>query len=208
MTPKLYKAADVCEMTGLQPYVLRSWEKEFPGIGVQKSPDSARLYRQADLDQVARIKQLVFGEGLTLSGARRRLEEAPASVPASIASRDAERDEVLDVLGADARARIAAVRTGLRSILEALSKAPGAVAIGQMREGAANGNGSSRASRAAARDDRRGGPSADRRGGPSGPPKARGKVAVAAKRPVATKRAAVQRKPTRTAKRSARARGS
>ena len=41
--PKLYKAADVCEMVQVQPYVLRSWEKEFPGIGVQKSPDAARL---------------------------------------------------------------------------------------------------------------------------------------------------------------------
>ena len=62
-------------MTGLQPYVLRSWEKEFPGIGVQKSQDSTRLYRQSDVDQVLRIKDLVFAEGLTLSGARRRIEE-------------------------------------------------------------------------------------------------------------------------------------
>ncbi len=69
MTPKLFKATEVCEMTGLQPYVLRSWEKEFPGIGVQKSADSPRLYRQSDVDQVQRIKQLVFAEGLTLSGA-------------------------------------------------------------------------------------------------------------------------------------------
>ena len=55
MTPKLYKAAEVCEIAQLQPYVLRSWEKEFPGIGVQKSDDSPRLYRQSDVDQVLRI---------------------------------------------------------------------------------------------------------------------------------------------------------
>ena len=76
MTPKLFRAADVCEMAQLQPYVLRSWEKEFPGIGVQKSPESPRLYRQSDIEQVQKIKQLVFGEGLTLSGARRRLEQS------------------------------------------------------------------------------------------------------------------------------------
>ena len=52
MTPKLFRAADVCEMAQLQPYVLRSWEKEFPGIGVQKSPESPRLYRQSDIEQV------------------------------------------------------------------------------------------------------------------------------------------------------------
>ena len=71
MTPKLFRAVDVCEMAQLQPYVLRSWEKEFPGIGVQKSPESPRLYRQSDIDQVQKIKQLVFGEGLTLSDCSR-----------------------------------------------------------------------------------------------------------------------------------------
>ena len=123
MTPKLYKAGEVCEAAGLQPYVLRSWEKEFPGIGVQRSQDSPRLYRQSDLDQVLRIKQLVFGEGLTLAGARRRLEE---SSPREPDADNVERAEVLETLGADARARIAVVRNGLRSLLEVLSKVPGA----------------------------------------------------------------------------------
>ena len=118
VTPKLFKAAEVCEVTGLQPYVLRSWEKEFPGIGVQKSQDSVRLYRQADVDQVLRIKQLVFAEGLTLSGARRRIEE---SRPEFSASAEAEAAEVLDALSGDARQRIAHVRDGLRSILSLLS---------------------------------------------------------------------------------------
>src|SRR5688572_22802174 len=107
MTPKLYKAADVCDMTQLQPYVLRSWEKEFPGIGVQKSQDSPRLYRQSDVEQVLRIKQLVFGEGLTLSGARRRLEESAAIAQPSTS--DDEVAEVLDALASDARTRIAHV---------------------------------------------------------------------------------------------------
>jgi DNA-binding transcriptional MerR regulator len=118
VTPKLFKAAEVCELTGLQPYVLRSWEKEFPGIGVQKSQDSARLYRQSDVDQVLRIKELVFAEGLTLSGARRRIED---SRPVSAQSAKAEAAEVLDALGADARTRIANVRDGLQSILSLLS---------------------------------------------------------------------------------------
>jgi DNA-binding transcriptional MerR regulator len=118
--PKLYKAGEVCEAAGLQPYVLRSWEKEFPGIGVQRSPDSPRLYRQSDLDHVLRIKQLVFGEGLTLAGARRRLEESlPEADDDAVA-------EVMETLGADARARIAMVRRGLRSLLEVLSNVPGA----------------------------------------------------------------------------------
>src|SRR5688572_26874013 len=126
MPPKLYKAADVCELAQVQPYVLRSWEKEFPGIGVQKSAESGRLYRQSDLDQVLRIKQLVFGEGLTLAGARRRLEE---SIPIAGRVSDSEVAEVLDALASDARIRIAHVRDGLRSILKVLSSASGTVVV-------------------------------------------------------------------------------
>ena len=126
MPPKLYKAAEVCEMVQLQPYVLRSWEKEFPGIGVQKSAGSPRLYRESDVEQVRRIKQLVFGEGLTLAGARRRLDETGS---ASHGVTDDEVAEVLDALASDARIRIAHVRDGLRSILKVLSSAPGTVVV-------------------------------------------------------------------------------
>lgn len=119
MTPKLYKVAEVCEIAQLQPYVLKSWEKEFPGIGLQKADDSGRLYRQTDLDQVLRIKQLVFGEGLTIGGARRRLEE---SAPVTAAAAAVEVAEAMEALGADARKRIGHVREGLRSLLDMLSE--------------------------------------------------------------------------------------
>ncbi len=147
MTPKVYKASEVCEATGVQPYVLRSWEKEFPGIGVQKSPDSTRLYRQSDVDQVLRIKQLVFVEGLTLSGARRRIEgDAPR--PAEVT--DAEIAEVMETLGDDVRSRIDIVRQGLRSILDVLSKHAGATSLAQLpRNGSPRSSSASRSTRAA-----------------------------------------------------------
>jgi len=116
---KLYKAMEVCELVQVQPYVLRSWEKEFPGIGVRgKSSDSPRLYRQSDVEHVQRIKQLVFGEGLTVAGARRKLE---ASAPPISVVSESEAAEVLDALGADVRARIASVREGLRELQSMLS---------------------------------------------------------------------------------------
>ena len=123
MTSKLYKAGEVCELVQVQPYVLRSWEKEFPGIGVQKSPESARLYRQSDVDHVQRIKQLVFGEGLTVAGARRRLEE---SGPLVSAVSEEEAAEVIEALGDDVRSRIAIVRDGLRQLQSLLAQKPGA----------------------------------------------------------------------------------
>jgi DNA-binding transcriptional MerR regulator len=120
---KLYKAVEVCELLQVQPYVLRSWEKEFPGIGVRgKSPDSPRLYRQSDVEYVQRIKQLVFGEGLTVAGARRKLE---ASAPPIAVVSESEAAEVLDALGADVRARIANVRDGLRELQSMLSTTAG-----------------------------------------------------------------------------------
>ena len=125
MTPKLFKAADVCEIAQVQSYVLRSWEKEFPGIGVQKSADAPRFYRQSDVDHVLKIKQLVFGEGLTLAGARRRIDESSGANGAS----DEDVAEVLEALASDARTRIAHVRDGLKSILQLLSNAPGTVVV-------------------------------------------------------------------------------
>jgi len=130
MTPKLYKAADVCDIAQLQPYVLRSWEKEFPGIGVQSAPDGPRVYRQADVDHVLRIKQLVFGEGLTLAGARKRLDLDPTaaavaasapSTPAAAAPAVTPRRPPSSQGDGELRTRIAHVRDGLRGILDLLS---------------------------------------------------------------------------------------
>ena len=78
---ELFKSPDVCEMAQLQPYVLRSWEAEFPGLGQPPAAGAGRVYRREDVELVLRIKQLVFVEGLTLAGARRRLEEEIGEPP-------------------------------------------------------------------------------------------------------------------------------
>ena len=78
----LFKAAEVCDLAKVQPYVLRSWEAEFPALGVAKGDGAPRTYRRADVEQVLRIKHLLLVEGLTLAGARRRLEEETAPVAA------------------------------------------------------------------------------------------------------------------------------
>jgi DNA-binding transcriptional MerR regulator len=112
---ELFKSIDVCEMAQLQPYVLRSWEAEFPGLGQPAAAGGGRVYRRTDVEMVLRIKQLVFSEGLTLAGARRRLEEAQEGPSvASVA--------VADALGEMARSRLRQVRTGLEAILQLLSR--------------------------------------------------------------------------------------
>ena len=113
------KAAEVCEVAQLQPYVLRTWEMEFTDLGVTKTPGGPRVYRKADLDRVLRIKQLVFGEGLTLAGARRKLvDELPGAQSGS--------DGLDQLLGSDARERIMLVKRGLKEIAVMLSKTPSA----------------------------------------------------------------------------------
>jgi DNA-binding transcriptional MerR regulator len=93
--------------------VLRSWEAEFPQIGQVPSGGGARLYRREDVDFVLRIKQLVFDEGLTLSGARRRLEEEGEPSKASVL--------VEELVDSQMRDRLRHVRSGLQSILELLA---------------------------------------------------------------------------------------
>src|SRR5262252_8230090 len=110
----LFKAAEVCDIVKVQPYVLRSWEAEFPELGVAKTAGGPRVYRRADVEQVLRIKHLLLVEGLTLAGARRRLEEETAPVAASVPVID-------ELIGQHARERLTAVKRGLQSILDLLT---------------------------------------------------------------------------------------
>jgi DNA-binding transcriptional MerR regulator len=110
----LFKAGEVCDLVKVQPYVLRSWEVEFPGLGVSKAAGSPRVYRREDVERVARIKHLLLVEGLTLAGARRRLEDESTPVGADLPVID-------ELLGRNARERLTEVKRGLRSILELLA---------------------------------------------------------------------------------------
>jgi DNA-binding transcriptional MerR regulator len=110
----LFKAAEVCDLAKVQPYVLRSWEAEFPELGITKSAGAPRVYRRADVQQVLRIKHMLLVEGLTLAGARRRISEE--SMPAN-----ADAPDIDELIGRNARERLAAVRRGLRSILDLLA---------------------------------------------------------------------------------------
>ena len=115
----LFRQPEVCEIAQVQPYVLRSWEAEFPDLGVAKTQGAPRVYRRADVERVLRIKHLLFVEGLTLAGARRKIqEEQPALQPPSAAALD-------DLLSSDARERILSVRKTLRELSAMLARAPG-----------------------------------------------------------------------------------
>lgn len=66
-----YKIGEVSLITGLEPYVLRYWETEFPVLRPRKSRGGQRVYRRKDLENILRIKQMLYSEGYTISGARK-----------------------------------------------------------------------------------------------------------------------------------------
>ena len=71
---RLYKIGEVCKIADVQPYVLRYWETEFPALAPNKSGGGQRLYSQREIDTILRIKQLLYSEGFTIAGAKKKLE--------------------------------------------------------------------------------------------------------------------------------------
>jgi DNA-binding transcriptional MerR regulator len=75
-----YKIGEVCSLTDTQPYVLRFWESEFPQLAPNKSRTGQRIYRSRDVQLILEIKKLLYEEGYTIAGARKKLgmdSEAP-----------------------------------------------------------------------------------------------------------------------------------
>jgi DNA-binding transcriptional MerR regulator len=114
----LFRAQEVCELADVQAYVLRSWEAEFPDLGIAKAQGGPRVYRRADVERVLRIKHLVFVDGLTLAGARRRLSE---ELPGTGDSASVTDSEFADLLNETTRQELLNVRRGLSWILGVLS---------------------------------------------------------------------------------------
>jgi DNA-binding transcriptional MerR regulator len=70
-----FKIGDVAELCGVETYVLRFWESQFPQLKPNKSGTGQRLYRRRDVELALEIKRLVHAEGYTLAGARAVLEQ-------------------------------------------------------------------------------------------------------------------------------------
>jgi len=69
-----YKIGDACKTLGIQPYVLRYWETEFPALAPAKSRSGQRVYSEKELEIIRRIKQLLYEEGYTIAGAKKKLD--------------------------------------------------------------------------------------------------------------------------------------
>lgn len=106
-----YKIGEACRVLDIQPYVLRYWETEFQVLAPGKSRSGQRVYTEKELAVIRRIKELLYREGYTIAGAKKKLETEmsagvfgdvlePAAAPAMAlppelprAKREAERGE-------------------------------------------------------------------------------------------------------------------
>jgi DNA-binding transcriptional MerR regulator len=121
-----YRIGEVARLCGVETYVLRFWETEFPQLKPNKSGAGQRLYRRREVDLARRIRHLLYEEGYTIPGARQHFQ-AEARKPAESGQlRLAE-------AGGKSTAKLGKLRTELKEILGMLSTAPAANRAGASR---------------------------------------------------------------------------
>ena len=108
---EFFKLNEVCKLANVQPYMLRFWGTEFPQLEAQKSGTGQRLYDRSQVTLILEIRRLLFDEGLTVAGARKRLVAAesggepekhrPARRTAAAAKRARRTSEDFDLDDAD-----------------------------------------------------------------------------------------------------------
>jgi DNA-binding transcriptional MerR regulator len=120
-----FKIGEVCEITDTQPYVLRYWESEFPALAPAKNTSGQRIYRRRDIETVLRIKQLLYEEGFTIAGAKKRLEMEMAGrtpTPSSAPPGGNGGDGASGVGGDATKKALHEIRDQLREILTLLDR--------------------------------------------------------------------------------------
>ena len=109
---KLYfRIGEVASLCHLPAYVLRFWESEFPQLKPVKSSTGQRMYRKRDVENVLRIKQLLYDQGFTISGARQQLRAETKS----------DKNQAAIPFPSQSTPELQHIRQGLREILDLLS---------------------------------------------------------------------------------------
>jgi DNA-binding transcriptional MerR regulator len=123
---RLYKIGEVCRVADVQPYVLRYWETEFAALAPNKSGGGQRLYTQREIDIILRIKQLLYSEGFTIAGAKKKLDGELAAPPAALPTDSVSAPSTAQIPRSarddKARAALVDVKRELTAILELLDE--------------------------------------------------------------------------------------
>ena len=82
-TKPFLKIGEVAKWIGVKPHVLRYWESEFPSLKPKKNPSGQRIYAKADIEAIVEIKNLLYNQRYTISGAKKMLARYEEEVLAS-----------------------------------------------------------------------------------------------------------------------------
>jgi DNA-binding transcriptional MerR regulator len=127
LPPKLYfRIGEVAELVGVEPHVLRYWEREFRSIRPTKSAKGQRVYSRRDVENLMRVRELLYREGFTIAGAKKKLQRAGAERDGEREpqrQRDADEDDAdpsRPVDASKAREKLLAIRSEIEAFLAEL----------------------------------------------------------------------------------------
>ena len=79
----VFRIGEVSQIVGVEPYVVRYWETEFPALAPKKSSTGQRMFRRKEVELLLRIKHLLYEKKFTIEGARKVLHEKSPAPQAS-----------------------------------------------------------------------------------------------------------------------------
>ncbi|WP_137917957.1 MerR family transcriptional regulator [Hydrogenophaga sp. 2FB] len=97
---RYFTIGEVGELCGVKPHVLRYWEQEFTQLRPMKRRGNRRYYQHHEVLMIRRIRELLYDQGFTISGARNKLQEL---VQAERDKRRSDEDDAIDVIDLDGR---------------------------------------------------------------------------------------------------------
>lgn len=122
---QFFKIGDVADLVGVKAHVLRYWESEFQGLRPLKTRGSHRMYRRVDVELLCLIRRLLYEEGYTIPGAKKRIKELGSErEKGALLDGQASREVTL-------RAELIHVRAELEGLLRSLDRKP---AVGEQSE--------------------------------------------------------------------------
>jgi DNA-binding transcriptional MerR regulator len=92
-----YRIGEVADLVGVEPHVLRYWEREFRTIRPTKSAKGQRVYSRRDVENLRLVRELLYRDGFTIAGAKKKLQETHPGQPRASAGTMQTRDALLAV---------------------------------------------------------------------------------------------------------------
>jgi DNA-binding transcriptional MerR regulator len=129
-TERLLKIGEAARAVGVEPYVLRFWETQFPILRPRHSSSKHRFYEQSDIDTLKLIKRLLHAEGFTIAGAKKHIREVGLDRLRDEAKGNESRKSAVNLpagaeperLNSSTQRTLAEIRNDLRSLQKLLGK--------------------------------------------------------------------------------------